>query len=150
MRTSIPTTYYVLNFMMDEPAYWIGEPILVVNFNVSWNQYASLQILERVPEALDLAQRLGADDRGTDKWRENLFSGFGHYFREMLENDPVHNSEFFQPERLVMRMKHLDSFAKIAPDLQEIYKRAHLSKNPAAVMEPEILFKAFGPSSPSL
>jgi len=143
MRTSIPTTYYVLNFMMDEPAYWIGEPILVVNFNVSWNQYAALQILERVPEALDLAERLGADAMGVDRWRQNLFPGFCYYFKEMFENDPLGNSAFFQPSRLVMRMKHLDSFAKIVPELREIYTRAHLAKNPAAVLDPEILFRAF-------
>jgi glycosyltransferase involved in cell wall biosynthesis len=143
MRTSIPTTYYVLNFMMDEPAYWIGEPILVVNFNVSWNQYAALQILERVPEAWDLAERLGAEVTGVDRWRENLFPGFCHYFKEMFQNDPLGNSSFFQPSRMVMRMKHLDAFAKIVPELREIYGRAYLAKHPVAALDPEVLFGAF-------
>jgi hypothetical protein len=95
----------------------------LVVVNVSWNQYASLQILERVPEALDLAERLGADSPGTDRWRENIVPGFAHYWREMYESDTMGNSAFFAPERLVMRMKHLDAFASIVPPLAEIYER---------------------------
>lgn len=143
MRTSIPTTYYVLNRMMHEPACWIGEPLLVVNFNVSWNQYAPLQILERVPEALDLAERMGASAAGTDRWRANLVPGFPHYFREMFENDPLGNSVFFSPRVLVLRMKHLDAFARIVPELIEIYDRAHRSGHPAAKLPTAVLFSAF-------
>jgi hypothetical protein len=141
MRTSIPTTYYVLNYMMDEPADWIGSLLLVVNFNVSWNKYASLQILERVPEAQDLAERLGADSM--DRWRENLFPGFVHYWREMFENDTNGNDEFFSPERVVMRMKHLDSFAAIVPQMAEIYDKAFGSRHRAAKLPTAKLFSAF-------
>jgi glycosyltransferase involved in cell wall biosynthesis len=143
MRSSIPTTYYVLNHMMHEPAYWVGAPLLVVNFNVSWNQYAPLQILERVPEALDLAERMGASAAGTDRWRANLVPGFPHYFREMFENDPLGNSAFFSPQILVLRMKHLDAFAGVVPELIDIYDRAHQSGHPAAKMPTAILFSAF-------
>lgn len=141
MRTSIPTTYYVLNYMMDEPAYWIGSLLLVVNFNVSWNKYASLQILERVPEAQDLAERLGANSM--DRWRENLLPGFVHYWREMFENDTHGNEGFFSPERVVMRMKHLDSFAAIVPQLAEIYDKAFASGHRAAKLPTAKLFSAF-------
>lgn len=143
MRTSIPTTYYVLNFMMDEPAYWLGKPQLVVNFNVSWNKYAALQILERVPEAQDLAERLGASPTGMDRWRENLFPGFVHYFTEMFENDTHSNAEFFSPVRLVARMKHIDSFRTLVPALRLIYDSAHERGHPCAEMPTKQLFAAF-------
>lgn len=143
MRTSIPTTYYVLHHMMDEPAYWIGDLLLVVNFNVSWDKYASLQILERVPEAQDLAERLGADPQEMDRWRENLMPGFVHYWRELLEDDPAGNAEFFSPERVVMRMKHLDAFAAIAPQMAEIYAQAMANGHHAATMPARKLFNAF-------
>jgi len=143
MRTSIPTTYYVLNYMMDEPAYWIGDILLVVNFNVSWDKYASLQILERVPEAQDLAERLGSEPKEMDRWRENLLPGFVHYWRELFENDVHGNAEFFSPERVVMRMKHLDLFAAIVPEMSEIYERAHANGHRAAGLAPSKLFSAF-------
>lgn len=143
MKTSIPTTYYVLNYMMQEKAYWIGQPMLVVNFNVSWNKYASLQILERVPEAQDLAERMGSDSLRMDRWRENLMPGFVHYWTEILENDQAENAPFFSPDRVVMRMKHLDKFSQIVPDLLEVYERARLKKNPVAQMPARELFAAF-------
>ena len=143
MRASIPTTYYVINYMMEEYACWIGEPLLVVNFNVSWNQYASLQTLERIPEALDLAERLGADPHGVDKWRANLFSGFCHFWTELFTNDPLENHKFFEPARVVMRMKHLDSFVDLCPKLYRVYEQAYLSGHPAAKLHPGELFSAF-------
>lgn len=143
MLTSIPTTYYVLNYMMDEPAYWMGDISLVVNFNVSWNKYASLQILERVPEAQDLAERLGASPTEMDRWRENLLPGFVHYWTEMYENDQHGNAEYFSAERVVMRMKHLEKFASIVPALAEIYDRAHKNGHRAAIMPTNKLFSAF-------
>jgi hypothetical protein len=141
MRTSIPTTHYFLNYMMDEPAYWIGALLMVVNFNVSWDKYAALQILERVPEAQDLAERMGANKM--DRWRENLLPGFVHYWREILENDKHGNAEFFSPERVVMRMKHLCSFAALVPEMAEIYNRAFTKGHPAANLRTAELFNAF-------
>ncbi len=145
MRTSIPTTYYVLNFMMDEPAYWVGTPQLVVNFNVSWNNYAALQILERVPEAQDLAERMGASPTGMDRWRENLIPGVVHYFTEMFENDVNSNAEFFSPVRVVARMKHLAAFQARVPALRAVYERAHRAGHPAARMSAVKLFAASSP-----
>ncbi|MCW2349284.1 MULTISPECIES: glycosyltransferase [unclassified Sphingobium] len=140
MRTAIPTTYYVLNYMMEEPAYWIGDPIVVVNFNVSWNAYASLFILERFPEAHDLAERLGSDGEAMDRWREHFLSSLSHYWREIFENDPLNNAAHFSPERVVLRYKHLDGFRKIAPRMREVYDHAYRNLHPAANLPPEVLF----------
>ena len=129
--------------MMDERAYWMGDPLLVVNFNVSWNQYASLQILERVPEALDLAERMGADESGIDKWRENLFGGIVHYWNEMFFNDSMDNSKYFDPALFITRMKHIKNFTEYIPKLEDIYKRAHESNHPRARLNPTDLFAAF-------
>lgn len=143
MRSSIPTTYYVLNYMMEEPVYWIGQPMLVVNFNVSWNKYASLQILERVPEAQDLAESLGSNPVLMDRWRENLLPGFVHYWTELFENDSAGNAPFFSPERVVLRMKHLDRFAEITPALADVYERARKNRHPSAHLPTAQLFSAF-------
>ncbi|MCW2349300.1 MULTISPECIES: hypothetical protein [unclassified Sphingobium] len=96
MRTAIPTTYYVVNYMMEEDAYWIGDSIIVVNLNVSWTKFAALFILERFPEAHDLADRLGADGRQVDKWRAHVMQGFLHWWNEILGGDPVGNAPIFR------------------------------------------------------
>ncbi|HEX6705401.1 MAG TPA: FkbM family methyltransferase [Albitalea sp.] len=140
MRTSIPTTYHVLNHMMEETAVWLGTPQLLVNFNVSWNAYASLQILERVPEALDLAEMKGADPKGIDKLRENLIPGYVHYFNEIYGEDKMGNHLHFSITRVVSRIRHLSLFPTVAPDLAAIYRRAYSAGHPAANVDPALIF----------
>ena len=143
MQASIPTTYYVLNYMMEEEAFWLGGIMLVVNFNVSWNQYAALQILERVPEAQDLAERLGSDPISMNRWRETLYPALEHYWREIYEDDPLGNVEYFSAERVLMRFMYLDTFPTIVNSLIDVYKRAYEKGHPAASIPVEKLFSAF-------
>lgn len=124
MLTCIPTTYHALNFMMNEPAYWVGEPQLVVNMNVSWVKYAPLWILERIPEVYDLAEKTGADPLAVDRWRINNLPGVVHFFREIFENDQGSNIDYFSAPRLVSRMKHLEYYSLGV--VQKILERAGL------------------------
>jgi glycosyltransferase involved in cell wall biosynthesis len=140
MLTCIPTTYYTLNFMMNESAYWVGEPQLVVNLNVSWMKYAPLWILERIPEVYDLAERLGADPQAVDRWRMHTLQGVVQWFRSIYENDSEGNIKYFSPSRLVARMKHLDTFSGYVQELQAIYESAHMLGHPGAQIPPSQVF----------
>jgi hypothetical protein len=126
--------------MMNEPAYWVGEPQLVVNLNVSWMKYAPLWILERIPEVYDLAERLGADPGSVDRWRKHTLPGVVHWFRKIYEHDPEGNMAYFSPSRIVARMKHLDSFPHHAQELWEIYESAHKKGHPGATINPSQVF----------
>ncbi len=129
MQTCIPTTYYVLNYMMDESAYWLGTPQLIVNMNVSWIKYAPLWILERIPEVHDLAERMGANSEKIDHWRRHNLMGVFHYWEEIFKNDEIGNGEYFSPMRLVMRLKHLPEFTSEAGRLKAIYEDSHKQGN---------------------
>ncbi len=143
MLTCIPTTYYVLNFMMNEPAYWIGSPQLVVNMNVSWLKYAPIWILERLPEAHDLAEKMGANPQEVDRCRSNHLPHLMHWFREIFENDTECNVEYFSASRLVSRMKHLDGFKKDIEALRDIYHMNHSRGMPGAHIPTSQVFAAF-------
>lgn len=140
MLTCIPTTYYTLNNMMKEPAYWIGTPQVVVNLNVSWMKYAPLWILERIPEVYDLAERLGADPLSVDRWRKHTLPGVVHWFRSIYEHDAEGNMKYFSPSRLITRMKHLDTFSRYANELQAIYESAYATKHPGVEFSPSQVF----------
>lgn len=140
MRTSIPTTYHVLHSMMNEVGIWIGDPQVIVNFNVSWNDYAALQILERVPEALDEAEWRGSPVEGIDRWRSNLLPGYVHYFKDIYGPDPKGNSHHFSAARVVARAKHLPGFSQISAELEAVYRDAHVAGHPAARETPETIF----------
>jgi glycosyltransferase involved in cell wall biosynthesis len=143
MLTCIPTTYYVLNFMMNEPACWVGEPQVVVNLNVSWMKYASVWILERLPEAHDLAERMGASPRDIDRCRINHLPHLDHALRQIYEDDPESNINYFSPQRLVNRYKHLDEFAEQVKVLRGIYNMAHIYGRPGAAVPTSQVFAVF-------
>ena len=142
MLTCIPTTYYTLNFMMNEFAYWIGDPQVVVNLNVSWMKYASIWILERLPEAHDIAEKMGADPLEIDRCRINHLPHVWHWYREIYEPDPEENYKYFSPFRLITRMKHLNAFSDRVQELQAIYENAYAAGHPGAKISPSQIFQS--------
>ncbi len=140
MLTCIPTTYYVLNYMMYEPGFWIGEPMVVVNMNVSWLRYAPLWILERIPEVYDFAEKQGVPKDQMDRWRSHTLPGVVNYFKIIFEDDPLNNAEYFRPDRVIRRFKHLPEFAAVSKELRDIYSYAHAKGHPAATKPVSVVF----------
>ncbi|MGV1958329.1 FkbM family methyltransferase [Agrobacterium sp. 22-214-1] len=132
MLTAIPTTFYVLNHMMDTRGVWLGKPALVVNLNVSWMKYAPLWILERIPEVYEVAEWRGADSGEMDRWRVHTLPGAKHFFTEILTNDPLDNGAYFDPQRFVRRFKHLQEFKQMRAELVETYTTASSNNVPCA------------------
>jgi FkbM family methyltransferase len=140
MLTCIPTTHYVLNHMMNELGIWLGTPQIVVNMNVSWMKYAPLWILERIPEVYEEAERQGVSSAEIDRWRTHTLPGVINFFQEIFENDPLNNSDYFSPSRLVRRFKHLPDFQEAKPVLHDIYVDAHTKGHSAAQFPPSQVF----------
>ncbi|MCP9780690.1 MULTISPECIES: glycosyltransferase [Cyanobium] len=143
MLSCIPTTYHVLHHMMDEPAYWMGQPQLVVNLNVSWMKYAPLWILERLPEAFDVAERYGGNPSQIDCWRVNLIPSILHFLNEILDSDPEGNAQHVSLQRLINRFKHLPEFQAAIPSLSSVYLRAQEARHPLATFSADELFASF-------
>ena len=142
MLTCIPTTYYVLHHMMDEPGVWIGSPQVVVNMNVSWMKYAPLWILERIPEVYETAEIMGAPRAEIDRWRLHTLPSIVHFFQDIFDKDPGGNAAFFSPIRLICRFKHLSAFQAVCLDkLITIYTKAHRTGHPAATEPPARVFQ---------
>ncbi len=123
MLTCMPTTYYVLHNMMDEKGVWLGTPQIVVNMNVSWLKYASLWILERIPEALDLAEKMGALHKEVDKRRIAHLPQIWYWLGEIIKNDSEKNAIYFNPARLFSRFKHLSEFQSHIPEFIEASRK---------------------------
>ncbi len=140
MLTCIPTTYYVLNYMMDELGVWIGEPQVVVNMNVSWLKYAPIWILERIPAVYEIAEERGVPADQMDQWRRHTLPGVVHYIKVIFEDDQLDNAAYFKLDRLVRRFKHLPEFASFYSELREVYSSAHSKSHPAAIKPVSAVF----------
>ena len=122
MLTCIPTTHYVLNRMMHRQGVWLGHPQVVVNMNVSWLKYAPLWILERIPEAFDLAEKMGADGKQIDVFRRNQLPGIRHWLAELIKGDPERNIDYINLKRFTSRFKHLPEFRNQIPEIERAFK----------------------------
>lgn len=140
MLTCIPTTYYVLNYMMDEPGYWLGSPQIVINLNVSWMKYATLWILERLPEAHDLAEKMGANKSKLDELRHlHMLQNIPHWFREIYKSDPIGNMQYFNPARLISRINHLARYGDVNQEMSDCYS-SYYSSTSQTKIPPKRLF----------
>lgn len=143
MRACIPTTAYVLSQMGAAPAYWIGEQMLVVNSNVSWAAYGPMLDLEHLPEAWDMAERIGCPQVEVDYRRANRLWLVEMMWRQLFQNDSAGNGAYISAERVLLRLQHLDEIFRFVPALRSIYEEAYRANSPAARLEPAILFSAF-------
>lgn len=144
MLTCIPTSHYVCQHMMNEAGYWIGKPGLVVNMNVSWGRYASLWVLERLPELYDLAELRGANPNEVDRWRIHNLPGTLHYLEQIYFSDTENNIQYFSIERFFARHKHLQEFRSSLRDFMAVYEKAYKNRHAAALLEPVKLLAQYG------
>lgn len=139
LQTCVPSSKYILTKLLKMPGYWINEPQLTINMNVSWGKYAPLWILERVPEVYDLAEANGVAKDQVDHWRRHTLQMVIHYFEIMyqLEYDPCNES--FDIVRFIRRSRHLDEFRALYPKIEGIYARALQRNHPLAKISMDTL-----------
>jgi len=130
--------------MMDRPAYWVGDPCLVVNMNVSWMRYASLFILERFPEIFDRMEARGVPRAEVDALRAHHVPDLLTWLPRILFGPQREHLGSFSTERLVRRFARVDAFAARWPEVRALYRGAHgqgLADDPA--LSPERLDAVF-------
>jgi glycosyltransferase involved in cell wall biosynthesis len=124
LSTSVPTAEYVCRNLLDRPGYWIGDPCVVVNMNVSWLRYATLFILERFPELFDLMQEKGVDSARMDALRSKHVANIPAWFAKIYLASQKENLPYYSTARLVSRFGHLPEFRRLWPKLMKIYEKA--------------------------
>lgn len=144
LPTCIPTSFYICHNMFNNMGYWVGEPCVVVNMNVSWGRFAPLWILERIPELYDLAEKMGADPDAVDGWRRHTLEGAIYYLERIFSDDSEGNLAYFSIDRWIRRHKHLREFRLRLPQAMDIYARAFRSGVEGASENPERLLEMYG------
>lgn len=141
LPTCVPTTNHVLHHMMDLKGYWLGEPQLVVNLNVSWLRYAWRWILERFPEMHDLAIKNGSDRLQVDRWRSHHLPGIVHFLTEIYGANSVDPPRVgFDMAYLISQIKHLKEYSSYQTEIIKIYEDAFSAGHPLAIRSPNTIF----------
>jgi glycosyltransferase involved in cell wall biosynthesis len=149
LRTCIPSAVYALAALQDRPAWWVGEPAVVVNMHVSWLRWALLWHLERRPELFEEAERCGVDPERLDRYR----------LQHLVEAETWVRATYFEAEdsirknfslaRLLERCKHLPEFREHhLPGIVRVYSEAWAAGRVVVdPIEPDELFARYGLST---
>ena len=145
----IPSSVYALAALADRPAWWVGQPAVVVNSNVSWLRWELLWRLERMPDLYDAAELAGVDPVRVDRHRVRHAWNTPAWTRTALMEAEEAIRTGVSVGQLIERCKHLDVFKADLPQLWEVYSAAYASGRVLADHEaPAALFERYGLHSP--
>ena len=137
LQSCVPTSKYILNNLLHLESFWISEPAITINMNVSWGTFTPLWILERVPEVYDLAEFNGLEKGKVDFWRSHTIKMFVDVFREVFSTDEVSVTRNIDLKAIPRRVRHLKEFSQISLEMIKIYESARKANHPLAVIESE-------------
>lgn len=129
LATCVPSTLYVVDHLFDRPAYWIGDPCVVVNMNVSWGRWGVLYTLERFPEIFERMERFGATRAQIDPMRARHVGSLARALADLYLGPGREHVPLFSMERLVRRFGHVPEFAAAWPVLSAVYRSAFAQGN---------------------
>jgi glycosyltransferase involved in cell wall biosynthesis len=146
LETCVPSSVYALHALQDRPAWWVGEPALVVNMNVSWLRWALLWHLERMPDLFELAERKGVDPESLDVYRMQHLAEAERWVRAVYFEAEDDIRTRFSMRRLLERTKHLPEFRRRhLAGVRRAYEQAHAAGRVALDPAPPAdLFAAYG------
>lgn len=145
LLTCVPSSVYALAVLQDRPAWWVGQPALVVNMNVSWLRWALPWHLERMPDLFDAADLSGIDPVRVDRHRVKHCRHAGEWARAALMEAEDAIRHGFSVARLIERCKHLEEFTAELPKLRAAYAEAWAAGRVVADdLDPAALFAAYG------
>ena len=144
LMTCIPTSVYVLNHLVNRPGYWVGDPYVIVNMNVSWRKWVLIWHLERMPDLFDLAEKQGVNTDLLAPYRRNHCMDVANWARDVYFGEDDSLPELFSMQRLIERCKHIPEFQAQIDELRHIYDLAYLQNRVVADNKtPWELFQSF-------
>ena len=139
LQTCVPSSKYIFGHLMERTGYWINEPMLTINMNVSWGKFAPLWVMERVPEVYDLAELNGVPQDQIDRWRLHTLSMVLNFLPILFQSECDTNNASFDMLRFIRRSRHLEGFREIFPQIEAIYMDALQRNHPLAKISMDTL-----------
>jgi glycosyltransferase involved in cell wall biosynthesis len=124
LLTCVPSAVYALSALTDRPAWWVGQPAVVVNMNVSWLRWALLWHLERMHDLFDASELAGVDPIRLDRYRFHHVRDAGNWTRMALFTAEDAIREGVSIDRFLERAKHIEAFQSQAPLVHAAYSEA--------------------------
>jgi glycosyltransferase involved in cell wall biosynthesis len=142
----VPSSVYALSALQHRPAWWVGEPAVVVNMNVSWLRWALLWHLERIPDLYEMAELNGVRGELLEAYRSNHCADTPAWIRATYFQAEDSIRLNFSMSRLLERTKHLPKQRDIhLSGIRQAYTEAwEAGRVGANAIPPDELFSSYG------
>ena len=140
LKTSAPSSDYVLNNLMNSYGYWVSTPQIAIDLDVSWKAFIPIWVLKIVPEMHDLAKSRGASAKEVSFWREYHVKFIYQNLKRLLAKGNSENSKVFDLSKLINQHKKSESFKRVKKKIFLYYVINWLLKKPCARVKPWKVF----------
>jgi glycosyltransferase involved in cell wall biosynthesis len=140
LKTSAPSSFYVLNNLMDSYGYWVSMPQITIDLDVSWKAFIPIWVLKIVPEMHDLAISKGASAKEVSFWREYHVKFIYQNLKRLLADGNSENSKVFDLSRLINQHKKSQSFKRVKKKIILYYIINWILRRPCAGVKPWKVF----------
>lgn len=140
LKTSAPSSDYVLNNLMKSYGYWVSMPQIAIDLDVSWKAFIPIWVLKIVPEMHDLAISKGASKKEVSFWREYHVKFIYQNLKRLLAEGDTENSKVFDLSKLINQHKKSESFKRVKKKIFLNYIINWLLKKPCARVKPWKVF----------
>jgi glycosyltransferase involved in cell wall biosynthesis len=145
LATCVPSSVYALAALQNRPAWWVGEPAVVVNMNVSWLRWVLLWHLERMPDLFEEAELHGVPGDLLDRYRLQHLVEAEKWVRAAYFEAEDTIREHFSLGRLLERSKHLPEFReRHLEGVRRVYSEAWEAGRVVDPVPPDALFERYG------
>lgn len=94
LESSVPTTKYVLENLLERPGVWVGRPSIVVNPDVSWKKYLFLWFMQVLPLIYDKLKYYGVTDKALRNEKIGRLEGCLKYTVSAAVENPMWLEKF--------------------------------------------------------
>ena len=140
LKTSAPSSFYVLNNLMDSYGYWVSMPQIAIDLDVSWKAFIPIWVLKIVPEMHDLAISKGSSEQEVIFWREYHVKFIYQNLRRFFKQKDSQYRGVFEFSKLINQYKKSDAFKKIKKKMFLYYVISWILRNENAKMNPWKVF----------
>jgi len=140
LKTSAPSSYYVLNNLMNSYGYWVSMPQIVIDLDVSWTTFIPIWVLKIVPEMHDLAISRGASANEVNFWRDYHVKFIYQNLKRFFEQKNNKYGRIFKLSKLINQYKKSNTFKKIKKRILLYYIRSWVLRNVNAKINPWKVF----------
>tara|TARA_B100000965_G_scaffold406201_1_gene443904 strand:- start:2341 stop:3366 length:1026 start_codon:yes stop_codon:yes gene_type:complete len=129
LETTVPEAVYIVEHLLDKPAYYIGYPYVLASHAMTWAEHAPYYVLSLLPELYERIEARGVSRKVLNEHRSKLFKLHERSLYYMMTYPDAPHRKDFSFKRYCLKNMHLFGFWKLllktTPKLLKYFASKH-------------------------